>query len=74
MPTSNILIKGVPPELKRRLREEADRNRRSVNQQILLILERATNPLPPIKLPRPIKPKRPFTHEWLMRAMREGRE
>lgn len=72
--TTNILIKGVTPELKRRLQLQADRDRRSVNQQILTILEQGVRPLPPLKPIVPIATKRPFTHAWLMKAMREGRE
>jgi hypothetical protein len=70
--TSSILVKGVTPELKRRLQDQAERERRSVNQQILTILERAVAPLPPLPRRKPIKPRKPFTHDWLMRA--EGLE
>jgi hypothetical protein len=69
--TGSILVKGVTPELKRRLRAQAERERRSVNQQVLTILERALVPLPPLPRHKPIKPKKPFTHDWLMRAMDE---
>jgi hypothetical protein len=72
--TENILLKGVSPALKRRLREEAERERRSVNQQILIILERELQPLPPLKPVKPFRTKKAFTHAWLMKAMREGRE
>lgn len=67
--TSSILVKGVTPYLKRRLKSQADRERRSVNQQVLTILERALVPLPPLPRHKPIKPTKPFTHDWLMRAM-----
>lgn len=71
---SSILVQGVTPQLKRRLREQAERERRSVNQQILTILERALLPLPPLPRHKPVAPKKPFTHEWLMRAMDEDVE
>jgi hypothetical protein len=69
-----IVIKDVPKDVHDLLRAEAVKNRRSMNQQALTILERALKPLPPLGRVKPVKTKRPFTHEWLMRAMREGRE
>ena len=38
---SAITLKGVPEELMEKLREKADRERRSINQQAILLLERA---------------------------------
>jgi len=42
MPT--LTIKGVPPELHERLKERADRHRRSMNNEVITILERALTP------------------------------
>lgn len=71
---ASLVLKNLPDNVHRRLKEEAARNRRSMTQQATLILEQALVSLPPLKSPSPIKPRRPFTHEWLMKAMREGRE
>lgn len=38
---ASITLKGVPDELKDRLEELAERERRSLNQQAILLLERA---------------------------------
>jgi plasmid stability protein len=38
MPT--LTIKGVPPELHERLKKRAERHRRSMNNELLTILER----------------------------------
>ena len=38
---ASITLKGLPDELKGRLEEIADRERRSLNQQAILLLERA---------------------------------
>jgi predicted transcriptional regulator len=38
---ASITLKGVPDELKGRLEEIADRDRRSLGQQAILLLERA---------------------------------
>ena len=71
---SAIVIKDVPKDVHRLLKEAAARNRRSMNQEALMILERALRPVPPLVRVKPIKPKRPFTHDWLLKAIREGRE
>jgi len=38
---ASITLKGIPDTLKDRLEELADRERRSLNQQAILLLERA---------------------------------
>jgi predicted transcriptional regulator len=38
---ASITLKGIPDPLKKRLEELADRGRRSLNQQAILLLERA---------------------------------
>jgi predicted transcriptional regulator len=40
-PMASITLKGIPDELKERLQKLADRERRSLNQQAILLLERA---------------------------------
>jgi len=42
MPT--LTIKGVPPELHEKLKERAERHRRSMNSEVLTILERTLTP------------------------------
>ena len=42
MPT--LTIKGVPPELHEKLKERAERHRRSMNSEAIRILERALKP------------------------------
>ena len=74
IPVPAIVLKGVPADLHRRLREQAERNRRSMNQELLTIMERALRPLPPLKPIRPVKTRQAFTHAWLLKAVREGRE
>ena len=68
-----IVIKDVPEQLHRRLREQAERNRRSMSQELLTIMEQALQPVPPLGRIKPIRTKRPFSHAWLLKAMREGR-
>lgn len=40
-PMPTITLKGVPPELHRRLKERAKRNRRSLNREAIVCLEKA---------------------------------
>jgi len=69
-----IVLKDVPRELHRWLKDEAERNRRSMNQQLLLILEQAKcGPLPPVSPPARIKTLKPLTQAWLRKAIEEGR-
>jgi plasmid stability protein len=71
---ASIVIKDVPKDVHEALRVEAAKNRRSMNQEALTILERALKPLPPLPKAKPVKTLRPFTNAWLLKAMREGRE
>ncbi|WP_103028195.1 FitA-like ribbon-helix-helix domain-containing protein [Salinibacter altiplanensis] len=43
---ASITLKGLPDELKTRLEEIADRERRSINQQAILLLEQAVREEP----------------------------
>jgi len=47
MKTRTLTIRGVPDDCLRRLRERAESNRRSLNGEILTILERAADPEAP---------------------------
>ena len=69
-----IVLKDVPADLHRRLRDQAERNRRSMSQELLTIMERALLPLPPLSPVKPVKTKRRFTNAWLQKAVRGGRE
>lgn len=70
-----VLIKNVPADLHRRLKQRAEQNRRSMNQETLLLLEKALDETPGRKtdLPQPIKTRRLLTDSWLKRAVRSGR-
>jgi plasmid stability protein len=72
-----LVIKQLPDRLHRRLKEEAARNRRSMTQQALAILERALaesrgsvgeEPPPPLEL------KVRHDHKWIYAAVRRGRK
>ena len=69
---SSILIKDIPADLHERLREAAARDHRSMNKEVVALLEAALAARPP-ELPRPIQAAFPLTDGWLERAVTEGR-
>jgi len=72
---ASILIKGIPEDLHRRLRARAERNRRSMNQEAMTILESAVNDVPPVVLPKhPVKPVRKVTAKMITAGIRRGRK
>lgn len=68
-----LVIKDLPAEIHRRLKDEAAQNHRSMTQQAIFILEqgvRRARPIPPYK---PYKGAFPLTDDFINRAKREGR-
>jgi len=71
---SALLIKNMPTALHERLRRRASEHHRSMNREVIAILEKeigagqAANPPPPIKL------KRPVNGEWIVKIIREARD
>jgi hypothetical protein len=56
---STLVIKNLPEDLHARLRQQAERNRRSVTMEVIVLIERSVAPRhaapvlsPPIKLKR----------------------
>jgi plasmid stability protein len=70
---TSILIKDIPPLLHERLREAAARDHRSLNKEVIALLEAALGGTP-VALPPPIRAGFPLTPDWLERAITEGRE
>ena len=73
-----ILIRDVPEEVHKRLKERAAANRRSLGREALVLLEgalenRGKRPnLEEIDSMRG-KPRKPMTREYIREAIREGR-
>ncbi|MEK7765210.1 MAG: hypothetical protein AAB368_03130 [bacterium] len=68
----SLLIKDLPADLHKRLREAAERHRRSMAKEALVALERGIDSAPR-PLPPPVRPTVPMTQAWLTRAIRRGR-
>jgi plasmid stability protein len=71
----NLLIRDLPEEVHRRLKERAAQNRRSMSQEALLLLEEAlgwrmNETLEP---PAPFKGDFEIDYTWLDEAKRSGR-
>jgi plasmid stability protein len=69
---ASILIKDIPIDLHERLRQAAQRDHRSLNKEVIALLEEALSP--PTVLPPPIQGAFALTPGWLERAVAEGRE
>jgi hypothetical protein len=69
-----LVLKNVPEYLHRRLKEQAERHRRSMTQEATIALERGLGVVPPVKLPKPIPTLRPVTARMIRAAIREGRQ
>lgn len=68
-----ILIKGVPAELHRKLKEEATRHHRSMARHALALIEGGLELADPVSFPTPEKPRRPFNQALLNKAIQDGR-
>lgn len=72
-----LLIKNLPAELHRKLKEEAARQHRSMAKHVLAILEEALSTRPKGAaqvLPEPLKPAKPISPERVVEAIRQARE
>ena len=70
---ASILIKDIPLPLHERLREAAIRDHRSLNKEVISLLEAALDRQAAI-LPAPLQTGFRLTPDWLERAIAEGRE
>lgn len=68
-----ILLKDVPDGLRQRLKTESKRNRRSMTQEAICLLEEALHLRMPAALPKPVATKKPFSQQWLSKAIQAGR-
>ncbi len=71
---TDLLIRQLPDELHTRLKLSAKANRRSVNQEVLFLLERSLEETKvETPLPGPLEGTFPINDKWLMAAREEGR-
>jgi ribulose-phosphate 3-epimerase len=68
-----LLIKDVPHEVHEWLKREAERNRRSMTQQAIVIFEERMRRFHPVRFPAPVQTRTILTAEFIDQAKREGR-
>lgn len=69
-----LLIKNLPDELHERLRRRAAANHRSMNREVIAILEREMVPWTVEELPPPVKSLKPIRGEELVQLIRDARD
>jgi len=69
----SLLLKDLPEEVHRWLKMEAGRNRRSMNQQAIVLFEERMRSFRPVRFPPPMRTRLPLTADFVHRARREGR-
>lgn len=67
----SFLIKDLPETLHEQLRLRAAERHRSMNREVIAILERELTPAP--KLSPPVELKEPVDPEWIVSIVREAR-
>lgn len=74
MPT--LVIKDLPAELHRRLKEEAEKTRRSMTKEAIYLMETAlqgeTAPFQARELPAPYQGTKPLTDKMIQKWKRKG--
>ena len=69
-----LLIKNMPPPLHERLRQRAAVHHRSMNREVIAILERELE-LPLVtELPPPVKTLKPISHDEIVQMIRDARD
>jgi plasmid stability protein len=68
-----LVIKDLPVELHRRLKDDAVHHHRSMTQQAIFILEQGLQRVSPIPAFKAYKGSFPLTNDFINSAKREGR-
>ena len=71
---SALLIKNMPPPLHERLRQRAAVHHRSMNREVISILERELESPTATELPPPVKTLKPISHEEIVQMIRDARD
>jgi plasmid stability protein len=70
---ASVLIKNLPDGLHQQLKARAARHHRSLNKELIALIEDAMRAPPADPLPQPVELRRPLTQDMLDRARDEGR-
>ncbi len=69
-----LLVKNMPPELHEKLRRRAKANHRSMNREVVAILERELERPGEVALPKPVGIGQPVDHDWIVQSIRDARD
>jgi plasmid stability protein len=72
---TDLIVRGIPAEVHSMLKERAAQNRRSMNQELLALLEEALlrGRYAPEEPPTPFAGRFMIDDEWIREAREEGR-
>ena len=70
---ASVLIKNLPDELHRALKLRAERHHRSLNKELIAIIETTVHRPEHAELPEPVRLRKPLSQEMLDDARDEGR-
>ena len=70
---SALLIKELPADVHQWLKHEAEANRRSMTQQVIVLFEERMRKFRPVHFGPPVKLREPLTDAFVNQARREGR-
>ena len=72
---SALLIKNMPPIIHERLRRRAAEHHRSMNREVIAILERELDrPVAPELPPPVVGLDKPVSGEWIVQIIRDARD
>ena len=69
-----FLVKDLPTVMHERLRQEALRHHRSMNREIIAILEKELDSPARADVRRPVVPSKPLSGAWVRETTREVRD
>ena len=70
---SALLIKDLPRDVHDWLKREAEKNRRSMTQQVIVLFEERMRRFRPVHFLPPFKTRAPLTSAFINNARKEGR-
>lgn len=70
---ASVLIKNLPDELHQQLKLRARKHHRSLNKELIALIEATLRVRAGDGLPEPVKLRKPITQEMLDRARKEER-
>lgn len=68
-----LLIKDLPTDVHEWLKQEAQRNRRSMTQQVIVLFEERMKKFHEVHFGAPVRTRTPLTNEFLTLAKKDGR-